>query len=354
MATETETTTTSPPTLTSFTRVASIPLISTSLDTIHTTLSNNAYTKSPYHTATELAYSAWGYTEPLQARLAPLATRADGYANKGLDAVESRYPYPFTAKPEEIATYARERRQSSISFVDKAIDERVKSPAKGVAQGIDQRFAPIVDYFEVQVNKLHSEAGPSSPTTTDPQYQYQRLYLLSRDLTENLYFYSNENFKQLQAHNIIVQRAAATAQTITDLASSSLSSAHSRIHALSATLQSELQRLQATTAALPAAFQSSTTEISAAIAELRETLAAKDVPLNEKAARVGAQVRERVSPLLAGVEGRARELVGLLSRKAEAVKEEAVHGYTNGVNGVRNGVDEAAKEVNGAVNGNGK
>jgi len=45
-----------------------------------------------------------------------------------------------------------------------------------------------------------------------------------------------------------------------------------------------------------------------------------------------------VNPLLEGVELRVRELVGLLEKK----KEEAVEGYTNGVNG--NG-------VNGAVNG---
>ena len=102
----------------------------------------------------------------------------------------------------------------------------------------------------------------------------------------------------------------------------------------------ELQRVQANTAALPAALQSalqsSTAELSAAIAEFRETVSAKDVTLNEKAARVGAQVRERVNPLLEGVELRVRELVGLLEKK----KEEAVEGYTNGVNG-----------TNGPVNG---
>ncbi|KAF7986386.1 hypothetical protein HWV62_35422 [Athelia sp. TMB] len=345
MATETQTTTapSSPPTLTSLTRVASIPLVSSSLDAIHNTLSTNAYTKSPYHTATGLAYSALGYSEPLQVRLAPLTTRADGFANKGLDAVESRFPYPFQAKPEEIVDYARERRQSTISAVDKAIDERVRSPAKGVAQGIDQRFAPIVDYFEVQVNKLHTEAGPSSPTTSEAQYQYQRAYALSRNLTENLYVYSNENLKQLQAQSAIVQRATATAHTITDLATSSLANAQTRIHTLSDSMLAELQRVQANTAALPAALQSalqsSTAELSAAIAEFRETVSAKDVALNEKAARVGAQVRERVNPILEGVQLRVRELVGLLEKK----KEEAVDGYTNGVNGT-NG-------ANGPVNG---
>lgn len=136
MATETKTAST--PEYTSLYRVASIPLVSSSLDTIHSTLSKNSYLASPYSTAQALAQTAWGYSVPIQTRLAPITTRADGYANAGLDAVESRYPYPFKAKPEEISEYVRERRQSASDIANKTIDERVKSPAYGVAQGIDQ------------------------------------------------------------------------------------------------------------------------------------------------------------------------------------------------------------------------
>jgi hypothetical protein len=138
MSTETKAAPTSAPELTSIYRVASIPLVSSSLNTIHSTLSSNAYTKSPYSAATGIAYSALGYTEPLQARLAPLTTRADEYANAGLDVVESRYPYPFKAKPEEITTYVRESKESAFNAANKTIDEKVKSPAYGVVQGIDQ------------------------------------------------------------------------------------------------------------------------------------------------------------------------------------------------------------------------
>lgn len=138
MSTETKTAPTTAPELTSLYRVASIPLVSSSLSTIHSTLSSNSFTKSPYSTATGIAQSALGYTEPLQARLAPLTTRADEYANAGLDVVESRYPYPFKAKPEEITTYVRERGESAFNVANKTIDEKVKSPAYGVVQGIDQ------------------------------------------------------------------------------------------------------------------------------------------------------------------------------------------------------------------------
>src|SRR5882762_8590013 len=66
-----------------------------------------------------------------------------------------------------------------------------------------QRFAPIVDFFEIQVNKLNSETVPRTPSSNS-QYQYQRAYALSRNLTENIYVYSNEHLKQLQAQNVLV------------------------------------------------------------------------------------------------------------------------------------------------------
>jgi hypothetical protein len=108
-------------------RVAAIPIISSSLQTINGVLLSNTYTRSPYCTAKDLSTAAYKYAEPLQIRLAPLIIQADGYANKAVDVVESRYPYPFKAKPEEVATLA-----------SKTIDERVKMPAFNVAQGIDQ------------------------------------------------------------------------------------------------------------------------------------------------------------------------------------------------------------------------
>jgi hypothetical protein len=136
MSTTTETTTTVPPNdipavplpgFTILTRVAAIPMISSSLETINGALLSNTYTRSPYSTAKGLSTTAYKYTEPLQVRLAPLIIQADGYANMAVDVVQSRYPYPFTAKPEEVAMLA-----------SKTIDEKVKTPAYNVAQGIDQ------------------------------------------------------------------------------------------------------------------------------------------------------------------------------------------------------------------------
>ena len=125
------------PPLTFLTRVASIPLISSSLGAVDQTLSSSPYTRSLYPMAKGLSSTAYKYTESLQIRLAPLINRADDYANKAVDVVESRYPYPFKAKPEEVQDYVRERRQSAAESINQSIDENVKSPALQVAAGID-------------------------------------------------------------------------------------------------------------------------------------------------------------------------------------------------------------------------
>ncbi|KAF9000222.1 hypothetical protein BDQ17DRAFT_1245663 [Cyathus striatus] len=319
----------STPEFTVLSRVASIPMISSSLETINGALSSNAYTRNPYSTAKELSSTAYKYTEPLQVRLAPLIVRADGYANAAVDAVESRYPYPFKVKPEDVVSLVQESKESASNYVhervneaNKAIDEKVKAPAYNVVQGIDHRFAPIVDYFEVAIARLNSgngtttpEAGPSSPTT-DTKYQYQRAIALTRTLRSNLYGYSTDQLKELHAHSVLLQRATETANSITQLATTSLNTAQSRIHALSDTMLLELQKLQTSTAQLSASLQHSaqaqvpaqlqqtyaelSTGLTGTVGELRSIISA-DLSLQEKVGKVRHEVVERVTPLLDGV-----------------------------------------------------
>ncbi|KAG5652376.1 hypothetical protein H0H81_005238 [Sphagnurus paluster] len=384
--TETATGASSPAEFTVLTRVASIPMIASSLETIDGALSSNAYTRNTYSTAKGLSNSAYNsaskYAEPLQVRLGPLIVQADGYANKAVDAVEARYPYPFKAKPEEVASLVRESKKSaedyvanSVNVANKTIDENIKTPAINVAQGIDQRFSPIVDYFEVAVTRLNnSEAGPSTPP--DAKYQYQRALALSKTLKDNLYVYSNEQIKQLQAQNVLVyvhvvpipftrlislfrQRATETAQSITNVASSSITSAQTRIHNLSDTMLVELQKLQASTASFSASIQSSvqnsttqiqnqipphiqqtytelTSNLSAAVTELRTIISTKDIPLQEKVSRVGHEVHDRVSPLLDAVRKGVSELLARGKGESEVPEGEAqTNGAheTNGING---------------------
>ncbi|KAF8190887.1 lipid droplet-associated perilipin protein [Pholiota molesta] len=342
------------PEVTVLSRVASIPMISSSLNTINEALSSNTYTRSPYAHAKELSSSAYKFTEPLQVKLAPLIVRADGYANKAVDAVESRYPYPFKAQPEEVATLVRERKESTTNYVservndvNKAIDANVKTPALNVAHDIDQRFAPIVDYFAGAVNRLNSsEAGPSTPP--DAQYQYQRALALSKTLRENLYEYSNEQLKQLQAQSVIAQKASETAHSISAVASSSFVNAQTRIHGLSDTMLAELQRLQTSTTELSASLQNTlqssaaqvqsqvpqiqqsyadlTGAISSTVNELSSIITTKDLPLQDKVTRVSKEVQDRVQPLLDAVRKGVSEVLARKEASAPA-------GATNGTSG---------------------
>ncbi|KAF8958133.1 hypothetical protein BDZ97DRAFT_1842677 [Flammula alnicola] len=97
------------PEITLLSRVTSMPIISSSLDTINGALSSNAYTHSAYICLRKGALDK--RLEHLQVKLAPLVVRVDGYATMAIDAVESRYPYPFKVKPEEVATFGRRHKE---------------------------------------------------------------------------------------------------------------------------------------------------------------------------------------------------------------------------------------------------
>ncbi|KAH9057203.1 hypothetical protein EDB87DRAFT_1578950 [Lactarius vividus] len=180
------------PELTVLNRVVSIPLVNDSLSAVHSSLSSNPITRAPYNTAQALSSTALRYSEPITSKLAPIIVRADGFANKGLDAVESRYPYPFTAQSEDIINTLKERSDSARAVANKTLDERLRNPAYSAAQGIDQRLTPVVDFL---VSRLGTQEGASQ---TESQYQYQRAYALSRDLKDQILGNSNTQPQESQ------------------------------------------------------------------------------------------------------------------------------------------------------------
>jgi len=325
------------PNITIITRVTSIPMISCGLDTINDALTTNAYTRFPYIHAKALSNTAFKLTGPIQNVLAPIIVRVDGIANMAVDVVESRYPYPFKAKPEEVAALARQGQKNTTDYVNKAIDEKVKTPAFNVAHDIDQRFAPVVDYFEIAVCRLNG-SQPSTPS--DTRYQYQRALALSKTLGDNLYVYSNDQLKHIQAQSVMVQKASETAQSITAAASSSLASAQSRVTTLSDNMLVELDKLQKSAASLTASLQTtfqnsasqiqsqipqiqqSYTDLSAALSstanELTSIMTKKDIPLQEKVSRVGKEVRERIQPLLEAVKKGVSDVLARSERQIDA------------------------------------
>ncbi|THH17701.1 hypothetical protein EW146_g3169 [Bondarzewia mesenterica] len=327
MATETQ----SPPTpeITVISRVASIPLVNDSLAAAYSTVSSNPYTLQVYNTAHAISSSAVRYSEPLASRLAPLIVRADGFANKAVDAVEQRYPYPFKTPTGEIYNDLKGSADHAKGYATKTLDDKVKNPAVAVAQGIDQRFAPLVDYFAVAVSRIHQNATgeSSSPAaSSDAKYQYQRAYALSVDLKDQIYVYSNDQIKHLQQQNALVQKAIETGQNISNLASSSVVVVQNKVHNLSDTMVQELHKIQTSTASLPAHLQSSFKPLSdalgATITDLSSVLKS-DLPMNEKVGKLGVTVQERVQPVLEAARTKVQETIHAISTRAEGAKAQA-------------------------------
>ncbi|KAI9456375.1 hypothetical protein BJY52DRAFT_1212958 [Lactarius psammicola] len=319
MATETQSAPATPtPELTVLNRVASIPLVNDSLSAVHASLISNPLTRSPYNTAQAISSTALRYSEPFAVKLAPIIVRADGYANKGLDAVESRYPYPFTVQSEDIIKALKERSDYARAAANKTLDERVRTPAYSAAQGIDQRLAPVVDYL---VSRLGTQEGASQ---TESKYQYQRAYALSRDLKDQILDYSNAQLHQLQSSSVLVQRATETAKSIQTLASSGVVAAQAKVSTLSDTMVSELQKVQAATAALPtnlqASFKPVQEKISGTISDLSGVIKS-DLPVNEKVTKVRATVQDHVTPVLETAAARLQDAIRALTARADAAKE---------------------------------
>ncbi|KAG6865233.1 hypothetical protein C0991_004291 [Blastosporella zonata] len=343
----------SPAEFTIFARVTAIPLVASNLNRIDCILSENTLTRFSYRTAKELSSSAIKLAEPLQSRFSPIICTADGYANKAVDVVQSRYPYPFTAKPEDVASLIQERRQNAADLVTgyynetgKKIDDNIRTPAINVATDLDKRFSPLVDYYEVAVRRTANDPQACPSTPPDAKYQYQRALFLSKTLKDNFFVYSNEQFQHLQAQHATLQRASEVAQSINDLATTSVASASTQVHNLSNTMIVELQKFQQHTASFSASFRSSvhdsavqlqnhippqihqtytevTNNFSAAALELKNIVAKENITIQEKVSLAAQEVQDRINPAIEKIKHLVSEL---LSRS----KDNASHAAPSG------------------------
>ncbi len=78
----------------------------------------------------------------------------------------------------------------------------------------------------------------------EAKYQYQRAYKISKELRDQLYTYSSEQINQIKTQNVVLQRASATAHTLTELATNSYGTAQTRVHKLSDKMLSELRKVE--------------------------------------------------------------------------------------------------------------
>jgi len=230
MATDTQ-----PPQAISFpSRVLAIPLVSQSIDTIHGTLSNSPYTKGVYQTGSGFAQAAYDtatrvtVSSPVYPRLQPVITAADGYANKGLDTIQSRFPYPFETSADKVYNDLKKAPEDARNVAYKTIDERITTPAYGIAKGVDsvsalffalpisylihpnfQRLAPLVDLLESILTKLHA-APPHSPVAststasdvTSEKAQVTRAKELVFGAKDHIIVLTTEQAKALKDQNV--------------------------------------------------------------------------------------------------------------------------------------------------------
>ncbi|CAE6520554.1 unnamed protein product [Rhizoctonia solani] len=353
-----------PPHLSSVDRVGKIPVVNDTLATINSILSQNAYSKSLYSTAQAYSERAYNISQPVQVRLAPVIGRVDGYANKGLDVLESRWPYPFHATTEEVIGTLRQGPDAAYGLAatyanaaTKAYEDRVKTPAYVLVSKVDSTLlTPIVDRFEVVVSKFHKDV-PSSPSSASSsssdsegasERQYVRAYRLSLDLKDQIIVISSEQLHQLQQNNIYIQRATESLYNltngITNLSHQSSSRAHHLAQSVLAELESIQNMVQSRKEALPGQYAALKEVVGTTLSEVRGIIHETDVPVAEKAVKVRDAVISHVQPVLQQVIEEGKKLVG----RAKVKEDETHETKEPEVKEVKeNGV---AKE-NGATNG---
>ncbi|KAJ3910959.1 hypothetical protein F5877DRAFT_73537 [Lentinula edodes] len=225
------------------------------------------------------------------------------------------------------------------------------------------RFAPIVDYLEVAVNRIDSgtqENGTSADKEAHVS-EYSRALELSVRLRDQLQSYANEQMTQLQAHSVLVQRATETARSLSNTASSSLSNVQAKLQAVSENMIAELGKFQSQAASLSASLQASASktikdptaqlppQVQQRYAELSSVLQAqassasatyaKFVLATERYDSVECVDKEKATKVTHEVSVRVQPLLEVLSRNAQqaiGARGESQSPTVNGVNGHAN------------------
>ena len=109
-------------------------------------LTTNAYTRFPYTHAKALSNTALKLTGLIQNVLAPIIVKVDGIANMAADALESLYPYPFSAKSEQVAALAPKvkriwtRRLTKKSELRLSISPNINTSALALSKTLGDNF----------------------------------------------------------------------------------------------------------------------------------------------------------------------------------------------------------------------
>ncbi|KAH7098335.1 hypothetical protein BKA62DRAFT_622713 [Auriculariales sp. MPI-PUGE-AT-0066] len=299
----------SSPELRSLQRVGSIPLVNDTLSTLHSMLAQNTYTAWPYAQAQSISTSAYSIA-------APRLQGIDGLANKGLDFVEGRYPYPFQTPTNQMYDDIQKSRAQIYDAASKTYDARVRAPVAGLAHGADQTITPFVNVLQGAYERLNTMSGNHEPVENAPnsadETQVHRALRLAHGMKDQVVVLSAEQLRQMQAQSVIVQRLTNDLTNLNALASSSVSAVKdatnngvARAGAIAESTRAELERLSATLRAMPASLQQTLaptiaplqTHVTEVQKRLAEVYQEQGVPASDRASKALSIIREQFQPL---------------------------------------------------------
>ncbi|KAH9823333.1 hypothetical protein DFH28DRAFT_922224 [Melampsora americana] len=122
-------------------RVVSIPVVADAIEAVQSTMKGNVYSAAVYEKAEGAAIYLYEQSKPLQEKLAGPIGQVDAVANKGLDFVQSKAPYVFEVKTEELISKARQPADQAYAY------------GKTYRDAASARLAPITEQFQSQLTK---------------------------------------------------------------------------------------------------------------------------------------------------------------------------------------------------------
>lgn len=128
-------------------RVAKIPVIADTLSAVYSTLHANTYSAAAYGKAECAALYLYEQSKPIQAKLAGPIEQVDAVANKGLDFAQSKAPFIFEMRTEDLISRAREPANQALAY------------GKTYQEAATARLAPIVDQFHAQLTRSQETLG---------------------------------------------------------------------------------------------------------------------------------------------------------------------------------------------------
>ncbi|KAL1734965.1 hypothetical protein EV714DRAFT_201366 [Schizophyllum commune] len=277
-----------------FQRVYGIPLVAAAIDKLHETLSTNR-------------------------RLTPLIGRVDDFANTIFDLAETRFPYLFYATPEDIMNVAYERRATFFGDAQMTLDEGIKRPALHVAEGIDERLEPLLDYYEDHIEPLGDKSARSTRPNEqievqETQYQYQRALNLTKALLERI---TSVPSNQWQQTSFLFQRSVIQVQELSDAMLAQLHALQRTISYLATSMQRSVTAAQKQ---LRITLVEAVNALSATIADLQTTMTSEELTTGERIDRVVDLTTSRINPLLERVKA------GSISRTTSARSAKRANG----------------------------